>query len=136
MLSAKKGIEKLNSGRTIARLAILGSKPTFEKLLHVGCPNLGDRTRLLRRINDILDRRWLTNDGHYVKEFEEKVKELVGVRHCVAVCNGTVALEIAIRALDLNGEVIVPSMTALATVHALTWQGIKPIFCDIDAETL
>ena len=56
----------------------------------------------------------------------------LGVRHCVAMCNGTIALEIAIRALDLKGEVIVPSYTFVATAHALQWQEITPIFADID----
>ncbi|MBI4358485.1 MAG: aminotransferase class I/II-fold pyridoxal phosphate-dependent enzyme [Candidatus Omnitrophica bacterium] len=136
MPGVKREMKKLDRAKSHLDLAFLGGKPAFENVLHVGCPNIGDRDRLLNRINDILDRRWLTNDGCYVKEFEERIKKLVGVKHCVAVCNGTVALEIAIRALDLSGEVIVPSMTALATVHALTWQGIKPIFCDIDSETL
>src|SRR5262249_29470985 len=53
----------------------------------------------------------------------------------VAICNGTVALEIAIRALGLSGEVIVPSFTFIATAHALQWQGITPVFCDIDPQT-
>jgi dTDP-4-amino-4,6-dideoxygalactose transaminase len=54
------------------------------------------------------------------------------VKHCVAMCNGTIALEIATRALELKGEVIVPSYTFIATAHALQWQEITPIFADID----
>ena len=103
--------------------------------LHVGRPNIGNRERLLERFNDILDRRWLTNSGPFVKEFEERIAERLGVRHCIAICNGTVALEIAIRALDLTGEVIVPSYTFIATAHALQWQQITPVFCDIDPAT-
>ena len=61
--------------------------------------------------------------------------EFIGVKHCIATCNATVALEIVIRALGLTGEVIVPSFTFVATVHALQWQGITPIFCDIDPGT-
>jgi dTDP-4-amino-4,6-dideoxygalactose transaminase len=57
---------------------------------------------------------------------------MIGVRHCIAVCNATVGLEIAIRAAGLSGEVIVPSMTFIATAHALQWQEITPVFCDID----
>ncbi|NPA95552.1 MAG: dTDP-4-dehydro-6-deoxyglucose aminotransferase, partial [Thermodesulfobacteria bacterium] len=59
----------------------------------------------------------------------------VGVKHCIAMCNGTIALEIAIRALEMKGEVIVPSMTFVATAHALQWQEITPVFCDIAPET-
>jgi dTDP-4-amino-4,6-dideoxygalactose transaminase len=116
-------------------LAIFGRPPAFADKLHVGRPNIGNRDRLLARINDMLDRDWLTNNGPYVQQFENKIAEFHGVRHCVAMCNGTVALEIAIRALGLTGEVIVPSFTFVATAHALQWQEITPVFCDIDRAT-
>jgi dTDP-4-amino-4,6-dideoxygalactose transaminase len=103
--------------------------------LYVGRPNIGDRTALLARINDMLDRRWLSNDGPLVQEFEKKICELLGVKHVVAMCNATVALEIASKALDLKGEVILPSYTFIATAHALQWQGITPVFVDMDPET-
>jgi dTDP-4-amino-4,6-dideoxygalactose transaminase len=119
----------------IADLAILGGSPAFEEKLHVGRPNIGNRDRLLHRINDILDRRWLTNAGNYVREFERRVADTVGVRNCIATCNGAVALEIAIRALDLRGEVIVPAFTFIATAHALQWQQITPVFADVDPQT-
>lgn len=112
-------------------LAIFGGDPAFTTPLHVGYPNIGNREALLDRINDILDRRWLTNMGPYSQEFERRIAALLGVKHCIAMCNGTVALEIAIRAMGLTGEVIVPSMTFIATVHALQWQEVTPIFCDI-----
>ena len=116
-------------------LAIFGRAPAFAEKVHVGRPNVGNRERLLKRINDMLDRNWLTNDGPYVQELEKQIAEFVGVRHCIAMCNGTVALEIAIRALGLTGEVLVPSFTFVATAHALQWQEITPVFCDIDART-
>ncbi len=115
-----------------ADLAIFGGAPAFAESLHVGRPNIGDRERLLARVNEVLDRRWLTNQGPYVEELEQRVAGLVGVRHCVAMCNGTVALEVAVRALGLSGEVIVPAMTFIATAHAVQWQQATPIFCDID----
>jgi dTDP-4-amino-4,6-dideoxygalactose transaminase len=116
-------------------LAILGGRPAFEQPLHVGRPNVGDRGRLLARMSRMLDRNWLTNDGPFVQEFEQRVAEIAGVKHCIAMCNGTVALEIAIRAAALRGEVIVPSYTFIATAHALQWQEITPVFCDIDRTT-
>ena len=116
-------------------LAIFGRSPAFAEKVHVGRPNIGNRARLLGRINDMLDRNWLTNDGPYVQQFEKQIAEFAGVRHCVAMCNGTVALEIAIRALGLTGEVILPSFTFIATAHALQWQEITPVFCDVDART-
>lgn len=104
----------------------------FEKPLYVGCPNIGNRNALLSRINDMLDRRWLSNDGPFVLEFEQKLAEYLGVKHCITISNGTTAIEIATRALGLKGEVIVPSFTFVATAHALQWQEITPVFCDID----
>lgn len=117
-------------------LALLGSKPAFDTALHVGRPNIGDRTAFLSRVNDMLDRRWLSNDGPLVKEFERRIAGYVGVKHCVAMCNATVALEIAIRALELKGEVILPAYTFVATPNAFQWQEITPVFADIDPITL
>src|SRR5258707_841242 len=119
----------------VGDLAVFGGLPVFGQPLYAGRPNIGDRARLLERFNQILDSRWLTNDGPFVKEFERRIADRVGVKHCVAMCNGTVALEIAIRALGMEGEVIVPAFTLIATAHALQWQGITPVFCDIDPRT-
>lgn len=116
-------------------LAIFGNIPAFREKLHVGRPNIGNRNRFLERVNDLLDRRWLSNNGLYVQELEQRLADLLKVKHCIAVCNGTVALEIAIRAVGLTGEVIMPSFTFIATAHALQWQEITPVFCDIDPQT-
>jgi dTDP-4-amino-4,6-dideoxygalactose transaminase len=116
-------------------LAVCGGRPNFVEKLHVGRPNLGDRARFLERVNQILDDRWLTNYGRSVQDFEQRIAGLAGVKHCVAMCNATVALEMTIRALELSGEVIVPSFTFIATAHILQWQGIKPVFADIDPAT-
>lgn len=116
-------------------LAINGATPAFDQQLHVGRPNIGNRKDFLKFVEEMFDRNWLTNDGPIVQEFEQKVAEFHGVKHCVAMSNGTIALEIAIRALGLEGEVIVPSYTFIATAHALHWQGITPVFADIDPAT-
>jgi dTDP-4-amino-4,6-dideoxygalactose transaminase len=89
----------------------------------------------MSRIEAMLDRRWLSNDGPLVREFENKIVEITGVPHCIAMCNAKVALELAARAIGLGGEVIVPSYTFVATAHALQWQGITPVFADIDPKT-
>ncbi|PSB55169.1 DegT/DnrJ/EryC1/StrS family aminotransferase [Chamaesiphon polymorphus] len=120
---------------TISELAYFGGEPKFKEKLFVGRPNIGNRDRLLERINDMLDRRWLSNNGIFVQEFEQRIAEHLGAKHCIAVCNGTIALELVIRALELKGEVIIPSFTFIATAHALQWQEITPIFCDIDPKT-
>ena len=119
----------------VDELAIFGGEAAFADALHVGRPNIGNRDRLTERINSILDSRWLTNGGPYEQEFERRIAEFAGVEHCVAMCNATIALEIAIRALGMKGEVIVPSFTFVATAHALQWQEITPVFCDIDPRT-
>lgn len=118
----------------IGDLAVFGGEPAFKNSLHVGRPNIGDRNRLVERIDNILERNWLTNGGPFVREFEARIAEKVGARHCVVTSSGTVALELAIRAVGMSGEVIVPSFTFVSTAHALEWQGIKPVFCDIEAE--
>lgn len=125
-------MKKING---LVDLAICGAPPAFAEPLHVGRPNLGSRDAFLRYVNAIFDRRWLSNNGPLVQEFEWRVADFLGVKQCVAMCNGTVALEIAIRALELRGEVIVPSYTFIATAHALQWQEITPVFADIDPQT-
>ncbi len=119
----------------IDELALFGGSPIFNQILHVGRPNIGNRQHFLNRINDMLDRRWLSNNGPFVQELEEKLAAYLGVAHCVAICNATVALEIATRALGLTGEVILPSFTFVASAHALQWQEITPVFCDVDPLT-
>lgn len=116
-------------------LAILGGEPLFKEPLHVGRPNVLERELFLKRVEEILDRNWLTNNGPVVREFERSIAEYLGVKHCIAVCNATIGLELAIRAAGLKGEVIVPSYTFVATAHALQWQEITPVFADIDPAT-
>jgi dTDP-4-amino-4,6-dideoxygalactose transaminase len=121
--------------RSRSDLAIGGAPPLFAEPLHVGRPNIGNHERFLARARDILERQWLSNNGPVARELEAAIARFLGVGHCVAMCNGTIALEIAIRALELTGEVIVPSYTFIATAHALQWQEITPIFADIDPST-
>ncbi|MEV0370840.1 DegT/DnrJ/EryC1/StrS family aminotransferase [Streptomyces sp. NPDC050636] len=112
-----------------------GDRPAFDRPLHVGSPNIPDRRRLFERIERALDRGWLTNNGPLVREFEERLRRFTGAAHVLATSNGTTALEVLCRARGLSGEVIVPSFTYIATVHALQWQGLTPVFADIDPET-
>jgi dTDP-4-amino-4,6-dideoxygalactose transaminase len=107
----------------------------FAEPLHVGRPNLGDKERFLARVSEMLERNWLTNDGPFVREFEKRVAEFAGVKHCIAVCNATIGLELLTRAAGLKDEVIVPAFTFVATAHALQWQEITPVFCDVDPRT-
>lgn len=117
-------------------LAVFGGPPACFTPLHVGRPNIGRRELFLERLAGALDRAWLTNDGQLVREFERRVAALAGVRHCVAVASGMRALEVAIVALGLEGEVIMPSLTFIGTAHALRWLGRTPVFADVDPATL
>lgn len=121
--------------QNIVDLAIFGGKAEFESLLHVGRPNIGDREYFLSQVNEVLDSRWLTNSGPKVNELERKIENYIGVKHAIAITNGTVALELLIRAAGITGEVIIPSFTFVACAHAFQWQEIKPVFCDIDPDT-
>ncbi len=135
LLTRKIRFKQMKLIQTPRDLAINGATPAFEQLLHVGRPNIGNRKDFLKYVEEMFDRNWLTNNGPIVQEFEQKVADFHGVKHCVSMCNGTIALEIAIRALGLEGEVIVPSYTFIATAHALQWQEITPVFADIDPVT-
>src|SRR5262245_44808102 len=93
----------------LSDFAIFGGRPAFSAKLHVGRPNIGSRQRLMERFNQMLDQRWLSNQGPLVSEFEQRIANTVNAEHCIATCNATVALEIVARALELSGEVIIPS---------------------------
>ena len=123
-----------NEPHVTVRAPVLG-RPAFSEPTYVGRPNVGNRQRLLERLESMLDRRWFSNNGPLVQEFEEALASYVVVKHCVSMCNATIAMEIAARALDLRGEVIVPAYTFVATAHAFRWQEIVPVFADMDPET-
>lgn len=120
---------------SVEHLAIDGGPPAFVEPRHVGAPNVAGRDRFLARVETMLDRNRLTNNGPFVRQFEQVVAERCGVEHCVAVGNATSGLQVAARLLELEGEVIVPAWTFVATAHALQWLGITPVFADVDPLT-
>lgn len=121
--------------RDVSELAALGGGPLFQEKLHVGRPHVGDRAWFMERVTEVLDSRWLSNHGRCVQELEAQLAQRLGVRHCILVCNATVGLEITVRALGLEGEVILPSLTFVASAHALLWQKLVPVFCDVSPRT-
>ncbi|MFN7918905.1 MAG: DegT/DnrJ/EryC1/StrS family aminotransferase [Bryobacteraceae bacterium] len=125
----------MNSTLSSVRLAVLGGEPAFRAPLHVGRPNLGDRQTFLQLVEQILDRRWLSNDGPVLHAFESRAQEILGVKHAVATCNATVGLELALRATCPLGEVIMPAYTFAATAHAAKWCGYTPVFADVDGRS-
>jgi dTDP-4-amino-4,6-dideoxygalactose transaminase len=125
-------IEQISKSKT-NELAIKTGVPLFPSPVHVGRPNIGSQEVFLGRMKEILDSRWLSNGGPMVLEFERRLQEYLGVRNVICITNATIALELVIRALDLKGEVIVPSFTFVATAHALQWQEITPVFGDVES---
>jgi len=120
---------------SIPDLACCGGAPSFDQVLHVAHASTSQKERFYRLLDGVFERGQFTNDGPLVRELEERIAGRLGVKHCMAICNGTAALQIAVRAIGMQGEVIVPSFTFVATAHALQWQGIRPVFCDIDPAT-
>lgn len=119
----------------IPELAIFGGQPMFLQPLCVNRPNIGSKKDYFKRLDKMFENRLFTNDGPYVQELEQKIASFLNVKYCILTCNGTMALQLICKALNLAGEVILPSFTFIATAHALKWQGLKPVFCDIDANT-
>ncbi len=95
-------------------------------------PDLGDFNELLK---DIWDRKWITNNGHYHHLLESALAEYLHVPYVSLFTNGTLPLITALQALRITGEVITTPYSFVATTHALWWNGIKPVFVDIDEET-
>ncbi|MCG6656348.1 DegT/DnrJ/EryC1/StrS family aminotransferase [Halomonas campisalis] len=109
-------------------------------MIPVTKPYLPSREKLDRYIDGIYERQWLTNDGPLVRELTRRLEEYLGVENLLLVCNGTLALQIAYRALGISGqalpvEAITTPFTFLATASSLKWEGVEPVFVDIDAGT-
>jgi len=119
--------------------------PPCVQLAPEGRPLFPERLRFLRPTLPPLDQvmplyeksyaRGLITNGSLVARLENEVAERLGVRHCVAVSSCTSGLALVLRALDLSGEVILPSFTFFATGHAVLWNGLKPVFADCDPLT-
>lgn len=83
-------------------------------------------------IDRIYESAWLTNNGSLLQELEQRLKDYLGVKHLILVANGSLALQLAYKALDLKGEVITTPFSFAATTSTLVWEGLKPVFADID----
>ncbi|MBW2285485.1 MAG: DegT/DnrJ/EryC1/StrS family aminotransferase, partial [Deltaproteobacteria bacterium] len=117
-------------------LGCLGGETLFPFRYELAPPDLPPVEELTPRLRDAFSRRWLSNFGPYVCEFEEKLAELFQVSAVATVCNATLGLMIALEAAGSRGEVIVPSYTFPATAQAVLWTGRRPVLADIDPEQL
>lgn len=87
-------------------------------------------------MDEVWERNWLTNDGPLVKRLEDQLESYLDVPHLNYVSNGTIALQIAIKALDLEGEIITTPFSFVATTSSIIWEGCDPVFVDIDPDSL
>ncbi|WP_214225535.1 DegT/DnrJ/EryC1/StrS family aminotransferase [Pedobacter sp. B4-66] len=104
-------------------------------MIPVTKPFLPNQENFQNYIDSIWERQWLTNNGPLVNDLELKLKEYLNVDHLLYVSNGTIALQIAIKALELEGEIITTPFSFVATTNSILWQGCKPVYVDIDSET-
>ena len=110
----------------------------FEKPVYVTMPTLAP----LKEVDAYMEKIWasgiMTHNGPLVQQFERDFSGWAGVGKMVAVCNGTLAIQLAIRALDLpkGGEILTTPFTFIATISSILYEGYKPVFVDIDPETL
>lgn len=105
-------------------------------MIPVTKPFLPPQKEYLSLIDGIWKRQWLTNMGPLASELEMKLKEHLQVKHLLYIANGTIALQIAIKALGLSGEIITTPFSFVATTSSIVWEGCTPIFVDINKETL
>jgi dTDP-4-amino-4,6-dideoxygalactose transaminase len=96
-------------------------------------PPIDEYSELLK---DLWDRNWLTNDGPLVKGLENSLCEFLGVKDLVYISNGTIGLQIALKTLNIKGDVITTPFSYVATTSSLVWEGCNPIFVDIESNTL
>lgn len=106
-----------------------------EKLITVTSPLMPSLDELNVYLQDIWSRKWITNNGYYHKELEKALCEYLDVPFISLFTNGTLPLITALQAMRITGEVITTPFSFVATTHALWWNGIKPVFVDIDPVT-
>ena len=114
---------------------MLLNEKKINRTLHVGSPNIGDRELFDQLVNEIFENRWFTNGGAIEQRLENRLCDYLDVKHCIPVCNATVGLQLVCHALDLQGEVILPAFTFVATAHAVQWERLTPVFADVDPQT-
>lgn len=106
------------------------------KNIFVTQPSLAPINEFTEILKGVWNRKILTHNGPLVQQLESELEQKLEVPHFTVVNNGTIALQIAIKALELQGEIITTPFTWIATVSAIKWEGCTPIFCDIDPKTL
>ena len=104
-------------------------------IITVTSPLLPDLNEFEKYLEDIWNRKWLTNNGHYHKELEKALAEYLGVQYLSLFTNGTLPLITALQAMRITGEVITTPYSFVATTHSIWWNNLKPVFVDVEEET-
>ncbi len=105
------------------------------KIITVTSPLLPDLKEFEKYLEDIWRRKWLTNNGHYHQELEKALADYLGVKYISLFTNGTLPLITALQALRITGEVITTPYSFVATTHSIWWNGLKPVFVDVEEKT-
>lgn len=119
----------------VNNLAFFGAMPKFSSPLPVGQLYFPGWERYKSAFREIFERQYYTNQGPLTQELENKIEDFLGVKNAICVSNGTIGLMMVAEALEISGKVILPSFTFVASAQALVWSGLKPLFCDVDADT-
>ena len=114
--------------------AILGGAPAFQSKVNIVRPVLPDISEMADGVQEML-RSGMVTKGEYLKAFEKAVREHLGVKHAIGVSSCTSGLMLTYRGLGLTGDVVVPSFTFMATVSALVWSGLRPVYADVNRGT-
>src|SRR5512138_2321889 len=114
--------------------AILGGVPAFQSKINIVRPVMPDLYEMEDSVQGIL-RSGMVTKGEHLKRFEQAIREHLGARHAIAVSSCTSGLMLTYRGLGLTGDVVVPSFTFMATVSALVWSGLRPVYADVDPGT-
>ncbi len=112
------------------------SEPEKPARLYVTRPELPSLDDFVPYLREIWDSKILTNSGPFHEKFEAALCRYLGVRHIALFANATIGLVTALQALRITGEVITTPYSFVATAHSLLWNGIKPVFVDVDPRTL
>ena len=107
-----------------------------KKNIFVTQPSLAPLEDYVEKLENIWATGVMTHNGPLVREFEQKIAEKLQLNDFITCTNGTIAIQLAIKALAIKGEIITPAFSWIATVSAIKWEGCTPVFCDVDPKTL
>ncbi len=121
----------LTTGISVTEFALFGGSPCFDTPRHVNRPNAAPRTAFDNYFDEAWKTKRFSNGGPLLVRFEQRLSEYLDVADAVVVCNATIGLSLAIQALGLTGEIILPSYTFISSANAIKAAGLTPVFCDI-----